>query len=210
MRLSLRALLAPSLALSLCLGSPSVFAQDDVNAKNWQMFAHFVNVARPEQAKPFGEQLLALDNAEFLAAIEANRVYPVNKVGELGIPDSLEETWKAIQDKYQDALIERSRDPEQIRADIQALAGKEGGTTQEYLAIQRLKATGQFAAPYFLEVLQDASQKRLHARAVNAMIERYPVETLEPGDVLITNDPWLCAGHLFDVAVAAPVFSPVF
>ena len=42
--------------------------------------------------------------------------------------------------------------------------------------------------------------------AVNAMIERYPPETLVPGDVLVTNDPWLCAGHLFDIAVAVPVF----
>ena len=42
--------------------------------------------------------------------------------------------------------------------------------------------------------------------AVNAMIERYPPETLAPGDVLVTNDPWLCAGHLFDIAVAVPVF----
>ena len=42
--------------------------------------------------------------------------------------------------------------------------------------------------------------------AVNAMIERHPPETLVPGDVLVTNDPWLCAGHLFDIAVAVPVF----
>ena len=42
--------------------------------------------------------------------------------------------------------------------------------------------------------------------AINAMIERFPPETLEPGDVLVTNDPWLCAGHLFDIAVAVPVF----
>ena len=42
--------------------------------------------------------------------------------------------------------------------------------------------------------------------AVNAMLERYPPETLHPGDVLVTNDPWLCAGHLFDIAIAAPVF----
>ena len=42
--------------------------------------------------------------------------------------------------------------------------------------------------------------------AVNAMLERYPPETLQPGDVLVTNDPWLCAGHLFDIAIAAPVF----
>jgi 5-oxoprolinase (ATP-hydrolysing) len=42
--------------------------------------------------------------------------------------------------------------------------------------------------------------------AVNAMLEKYPVEMLRPGDVLVTNDPWLCAGHLFDIAIAAPVF----
>ena len=193
MRLSLRALLAPSLALSLCLATPSVLAQEDVNAKNWQMFAHFVNVARPEQAKPFGEQLLELDNDEFLAAIEANRFYPLSEVGELGIPESLEDTWEAIEDKYQAALIERSRDPEQIRADIQALAGNEGGRTQEYRAIQRLKATGQFAAPYFLEVLQDPSQKRLHARTVNAMIEvgnelTYPLSVALPNLDPVTQE----------------------
>ena len=42
--------------------------------------------------------------------------------------------------------------------------------------------------------------------AVNAMLQRYPPEDLKPGDVMITNDPWLCAGHLFDIAIAAPVF----
>jgi 5-oxoprolinase (ATP-hydrolysing)/N-methylhydantoinase A len=43
-------------------------------------------------------------------------------------------------------------------------------------------------------------------RAVKALLERYPAKTLKPGDVLITNDPWLCAGHLFDIAVVTPVF----
>ncbi|MDE2334894.1 MAG: hydantoinase B/oxoprolinase family protein [Rhodospirillales bacterium] len=43
-------------------------------------------------------------------------------------------------------------------------------------------------------------------RAVRAMLAKYPPETLRPGDVLVTNDPWLCAGHLFDIAVLTPVF----
>ncbi len=43
-------------------------------------------------------------------------------------------------------------------------------------------------------------------RAVKAMLERFPASTLVPGDVLITNDPWLCAGHLFDIAIVTPVF----
>ncbi len=43
-------------------------------------------------------------------------------------------------------------------------------------------------------------------RAVKALLKRYPPDTLKPGDVLVTNDPWLCAGHLFDIAVVTPVF----
>lgn len=43
-------------------------------------------------------------------------------------------------------------------------------------------------------------------RAVQALLEAFPAETLRPGDVLITNDPWHCAGHLFDVALVTPVF----
>jgi len=29
----------------------------------------------------------------------------------------------------------------------------------------------------------------------------------EPGDVLITNDPWLSAGHFFDITVLTPIFN---
>jgi 5-oxoprolinase (ATP-hydrolysing) len=43
-------------------------------------------------------------------------------------------------------------------------------------------------------------------RAAKALLERFPPHTLRPGDMLITNDPWLCAGHLFDIAVVTPVF----
>jgi 5-oxoprolinase (ATP-hydrolysing) len=43
-------------------------------------------------------------------------------------------------------------------------------------------------------------------RAVQALLRKFPAETLRPGDVLVTNDPWLCAGHLFDIAVVTPVF----
>jgi len=34
----------------------------------------------------------------------------------------------------------------------------------------------------------------------------YPVSTLAPGDVLITNDPWIGSGHSPDIYVAAPIF----
>lgn len=43
-------------------------------------------------------------------------------------------------------------------------------------------------------------------RAVRALANHFGTDDLEEGDVLITNDPWICAGHLFDVAVVTPVF----
>ena len=39
-----------------------------------------------------------------------------------------------------------------------------------------------------------------------AMLERFPPESLRPGDVIATNDPWIGTGHLFDINVMQPVF----
>ena len=41
---------------------------------------------------------------------------------------------------------------------------------------------------------------------IQHMIERFPVKTLSPGDVLATNDPWLGTGHTPDLCVARPIF----
>jgi N-methylhydantoinase B len=44
-------------------------------------------------------------------------------------------------------------------------------------------------------------------RAGRKMLEMVPPEALQPGDVVITNDPWVCAGHLPDVMTLTPIFS---
>lgn len=38
-------------------------------------------------------------------------------------------------------------------------------------------------------------------------LERFPVGTLRPGDVLATNDPWMGTGHLPDLTMATPIFN---
>jgi len=38
------------------------------------------------------------------------------------------------------------------------------------------------------------------------ILKRIPPATLKPGDVLITNDPWLGTGHLPDITMMTPVF----
>ena len=44
------------------------------------------------------------------------------------------------------------------------------------------------------------------ATAVAHFFEKYPQSTMKPGDVFITNDPWLGTGHLFDYVMMTPVF----
>ena len=41
---------------------------------------------------------------------------------------------------------------------------------------------------------------------VKHFLKFFPPETLNPGDVLITNDIWLGTGHLPDITVAKPIF----
>ena len=48
----------------------------------------------------------------------------------------------------------------------------------------------------------------INAMATGArhIVEAFPPGTLEPGDVLVTNDPWMTAGQINDLTVATPVF----
>jgi N-methylhydantoinase B len=54
-----------------------------------------------------------------------------------------------------------------------------------------------FSIPSFISTLP---------RTVRHMIRLFPVETLVPGDLLITNDPWMATGHIHDVSTVAPIF----
>jgi N-methylhydantoinase B len=44
------------------------------------------------------------------------------------------------------------------------------------------------------------------AEAVIALRERFPIQTMRPGDIYMTNDPWLASGHLNDFLLLMPVF----
>lgn len=44
------------------------------------------------------------------------------------------------------------------------------------------------------------------AMAVGHFLERFPLHSMQPGDVFVSNDPWLGTGHLFDYVVVTPAF----
>ncbi|MFQ5958352.1 MAG: hydantoinase B/oxoprolinase family protein [Alphaproteobacteria bacterium] len=44
------------------------------------------------------------------------------------------------------------------------------------------------------------------AEAVVHFIARFPVDEMAPGDVFVTNDPWIASGHLHDLTFVTPIF----
>ncbi|MEO1598980.1 MAG: hydantoinase B/oxoprolinase family protein [Pseudomonadota bacterium] len=44
------------------------------------------------------------------------------------------------------------------------------------------------------------------AEAVKALLARFPLAEMRPGDVYMTNDPWLASGHLNDFLLLMPAF----
>ena len=43
-------------------------------------------------------------------------------------------------------------------------------------------------------------------RTIRHFLDEFPAESLQPGDVLITNDIWMGTGHLPDISVGKPLF----
>ena len=58
-------------------------------------------------------------------------------------------------------------------------------------------AQAQWSPPQFCTMLP---------RTTRSMMEKFPPETLRPGDVLATNDPWIGSTHLPDYNLVSPVF----
>ena len=58
-------------------------------------------------------------------------------------------------------------------------------------------AQSTFSTPLFTVTLPTRPQH---------LLAEYPLETLQDGDVLITNNPWFAAGHLPDDPIVTPVF----
>lgn len=58
-------------------------------------------------------------------------------------------------------------------------------------------AQAQWSPPQFCTMLP---------RTTRSMLQKFPKETLKPGDVLATNDPWIGSTHLPDYNLVSPVF----
>ncbi|HYM71023.1 MAG TPA: hydantoinase B/oxoprolinase family protein [bacterium] len=77
------------------------------------------------------------------------------------------------------------------------------GETRDFAVIMldgraRSVAQSQLSSPAFTCSLPFATRH---------MLKMFPIDSLAPGDVLMTNDPWLTHGHLPDFILAQPLFA---
>lgn len=76
------------------------------------------------------------------------------------------------------------------------------GETRDFAVVlldrhARSIAQSQLSSPAFTCSLPSATRR---------ILQDFPQDTLQRGDVLITNDPWICHGHLPDFYIVVPLF----
>ena len=159
----------PMLVAAMLLGPAAMAADQPDSAALWADFNHYVHVARPDLADAAGTALLTkIDKQALLDVVEASDYKDYDQALQRATRIAvLKETAGTLTQWIQSARIERSREPKRILDDIQRLAL---GKRANHNATQRLKAAGQYAAPYLLATLLDENQQKLHSLVLSAMV----------------------------------------
>lgn len=170
---------APAAAAPAAAANPST--------EVWIQFAHYTLIARPDLAAKAADALNGADvsDDQLLGAIEASntRYQDVEKILSSAVQlDGLKTQAAALANKIQAARIAHAQDSARILADIERLGD---GSRAYTLAVQRLKASGQYAAPLYISTLQDQTKSRLHPHVLTAMVEvgdplAYPLSVALP------------------------------
>jgi len=162
--------------LATALISLSMFAgiaatgQDLTPAQLWDDFNHYVLIARPELAADSASALLSrVDAQQLLDIVEASRFedYQQTLVRASKLP-AVEAVAAKLDEKIQQAMIARIRDPRWIRSAIERLAA---GRRAQMRATVLLSEAGQYAAPPLLEYLLDPKHEALRPYVLTAMVQ---------------------------------------
>ena len=163
----LLSLAAMAAVLATALPAP---AQEQRSAEElWSDFNHYVLIARPELAAASGEALLQRTDPQQLLDVVEQGEYD-NWRQTLEQAAGAEETQpvaRQLESVIAEARLERAKNPERIRRNIERLAAGQQAYTN---AITRLRAAGQAAIPSMLEVLTDGNQQRLRPYVTTALI----------------------------------------
>jgi hypothetical protein len=135
-------------------------------------YLHYSIVNNVELAKANGQAIINANPApaDLLAAFEdaANGRNPREIMLQNIKRDDLKDVSSQLLDRLEEGYRVVARDPARIRTDIERLAN---GPRAYDNAREHLMAAGQFAAPLFIEYLQNESKKDLHPYIIRVMAE---------------------------------------
>jgi len=124
------------------------------------------------------------------AFTEGNAVQPIDR--NLINPVSLEIIWSRLTSAVDEAAAAF------VRASFSSLVRDANDYAVVLTDCQgRSLAQSSMSIPSFISTLP---------RSIRHFLEVFPISDLKPGDVLITNNPWLGTGHIHDVTTAQPLF----
>jgi len=131
-------------------------------------FLHFIMLGRFSYAKAYGEHLLKREDLEPLRLLELADKYANSREALIRVfaNPTVGRTAQQIHEVIRRGEQIRRKDPQLIKRHIQGLAGP---PRAEWLNIQRLRESGEYAAPWLLRALQDPSNPNLHTRIVRAL-----------------------------------------
>jgi N-methylhydantoinase B len=102
---------------------------------------------------------------------------------------------------------------EVIRSALLAVVEEMGATLRRAAYSTNIKTRGDFSCAFFdsecravVQAFAQPSHLGSLAHIVPAAIEKYGRERLQPGDALLTNDPYTGGVHLNDITLISPVF----
>ena len=189
-----RRMAAVTLATAALFTAAPAFAQDASPSKLLEEFIFYANVAKPDLAAGFGQQLLDSgvtpeELAEIVDNADADLMKRLTKALERGARvDSLSEIAEAIGTSIEDGRLALARDRARIEEAIQML----GGTLREKrIGERRLAAAGEYAVPYLLRAITDGAQAEpAIADASRDILVEIGVPAISPLTVALTKvDP---------------------
>ena len=157
---------------ALLAGASPVFAQDADPAALLEEFIHYTNIAQPELAAGYAEQLLrsSISDAELALILDEGRVRNdrfESAVGRAHRVPELEAIAAELDRRVMEGRLDLARDPERIAEAISMLTGTQRQKLHGRLLLQ---AAGEYAVPSLLQIVVAGGNERLRSAAGDMLV----------------------------------------
>ena len=153
-------------------------------------FIHFVRIDRADVAAGVARQLfdLKLTNVDFVKLVEESGEQQrfMDTIVRAGRIPALEESSAKMMAMYETGKLERARDPEQIKKNIDLLTGL---VRPRLFARERLKAASEYAMPQLLTAFLDRSNPARQEQVRSVIVEMGPSAVIPLATALPQLDP---------------------